>query len=340
MTITDIFSINSKNFKKNKYYILFNNSLFQLYKPDNFCDIVKNTHEYLPGIFIKNKFCFLAFFKMIITIKNKRDKIVLFSTNNINKEINILYYEKGTRDYELLSITKNQFYEKKFSLDSIRYPTNEIGGNGDRCALKAYMKSIHLYPRTSSDYYFLDYEDIFNLPSELPELKKICKDFCIDRNSEHTDTRFNIIIAEDKENTANNLINSLPDKVYLSINKNNVLSVINGNHRICFLKRFKDDFKINIVNPQNIQGDYQYCSVKLEKELKEILNKYNEFNSSKQNSYDIMESFVNESKRIGFDSETAHIILSKGYYARDIFNLKKSLLIGRNEDFFANDNIK
>lgn len=270
--------------------------------------------ECFPGIYLSKK-CIAKHipFKIMIYVCNFRD--------------NITIYKNGVKIYDYLGSRKMRvqpsnvkFDEKNIALKSIHFPENETGGDGERCILKKIFKELKIYPSlnrigNSDSYLLFDYEEIFQLPCYVPELKEKCWLFCSRRNREHK--KYSLLDNEDIYIIVDRLINEhISGAVQLSVNSDFTYSIENGNHRICFLKHFSDELGIDSVFVKNI--DYSHMTEK------QNINQFNGYSYKSLNT----DSYYNQLADLGVSKDEARYILLEGMNSADLFKylLKKEFI--------------
>lgn len=296
-----IITISRKELKDKNLKLLFNNVIIDILPS------IPLSHEICPGIFVTYHFLFNQIFQKIdVKILNKRDSIILFIENNSNRNATQTTLYKSTQSFHNVLPIIN--LELTIPIDSIHYPMNETGGDGERCKIKEMMKDLDIYPESlnklTKEYNLFSYEDIYSLPDSIPELKEVCREFCFNRNRENQGANqgLNIVNSFDKKKAASRLINKRHDKVTLSTLKDNTLTITSGNHRVCFLKRFKDEFHLNSLN----FNGFQQIS---KDEINLYTNKYS------------AQGYYNEMLKKGFSKEESLKVLSDGLSPAELYKL-------------------
>lgn len=278
--------------------------------------------EVFPGIFItkKNIFRFIPN-KVLIHICNFRDevKVSLFENESLN---NYLHISKGSRKIEQIKCSKEELKSKEILLDSIHFPENETGGGEERCQLKGVLKKMHLYPyynmgnyRVDSfkdPYLLFDYEEVFRLPDYVMELRCGCWEFCSNRNMKNREYD----IVNGGVSAASKLVNKhFSGAVQLNLNDDYTLSVSNGNHRVCFLKHFKNELSLNKIYFEKI-----YCEDYLSKS--DIKKQYRSYNINRNKILDV-KSYYLQLENFGILRKEAKDILLNGLDSVELFNYLK-----------------
>lgn len=264
--------------------------------------------EIFPGIYL-NKIVLIGFIPLSINIHicNYRDTVkVYLHQNDIAKE---LFCNIGNRIIYVKPCNENDIVNKKIPFDSIHYPEHETGGWGSRCYIKPIFHNLNLYPTENSieyngnpnkePYYLFDYEEIFHLPSHITLLKNSCKKFCYNRNSENNKK---YVITKGGNQAANELVNThFSGAVSLILNNDNTLSIGNGNHRICFLKRFYRDLDLDTIKFERVSESYL---------------------GNNHNSNGILDthSYYEQLQRKGVSRKEAKMILLDGMNSTELFN--------------------
>lgn len=322
-----IIEVDITKMKDSYIKIEFNNYEYVLEKMD-MCDLkaTDNEDEMLeafPGIFITKK-NILRYIpkKLLIYVCNFRDevKISLVKENLLDS---FLYSSRGSRKTEERPCSNEELELNEIPLESIHFPESETGGGEGRCCLKGVLRKMNLYPdfyiRDYSPYYdkeaylLFNYEEIFRLPDYISELRCECWHFCSKRNMENSEYD----IVNGNKNAINKLINKHHfGAVQLQLNGDRTLSVINGNHRICFLKHFKRELSLSKIYFEKIYRD-NYLR-------KDDIKKQHSGSNVKRKKVLDVNSYYLQLEKFGISKQEAREILLKGLDSIELYSYLKN----------------